>query len=157
GGERAHGARTPGGDDRRRLARRVPPVALFAGRGAATVFPTMAEPGIEEKRKGASASAGVPSRTATLQYEGKSYVLPVVEGSEGERAVDITRLRQDSGLITLDSGYGNTGACRSSICFIDGEQGILRYRGYPIEELAQKSSFLEVAWLLLYGELPTRE
>jgi len=117
----------------------------------------MAEPGIEEKRKSAPATASGAPKTATLQYDGRSFTLPVVEGSEGERAVDITRLRQDSGLITLDSGYGNTGACRSAICFIDGEQGILRYRGYPIEELAEKSSFLEVAWLLLYGDLPTRE
>src|SRR5512134_1661660 len=117
----------------------------------------MAEPGIEEKRKSAVPSPSGAPQTATLHYDGKAYSLPIVEGSEGERAVDITRLRQDSGLITLDSGYGNTGACRSSICFIDGEAGILRYRGYPIEELAEKSSFLEVVWLLLYGELPTRE
>jgi len=117
----------------------------------------MPEPGIEEKRKSAPATASGAPKSASLQYDGKTYSLPVIEGSEGERAIDITRLRQDSGLITLDSGYGNTGACRSSICFIDGEQGILRYRGYPIEELAEKSTFLEVAWLLLYGELPTRE
>jgi citrate synthase len=117
----------------------------------------MAEPGIEEKRKSLHTTSSGAPKTATLHFDDQSYTLPVVEGSEGERAIDITRLRQDSGLITLDSGYGNTGACRSSICFIDGEQGILRYRGYPIEELAEKSTFLEVAWLLLYGELPTRE
>ena len=129
----------------------------MAGGSGRYSVPTMAEPGIEAMRKEATPSANGGPKTATLSYDGKSYSLPVVEGSEGERAVDITRLRQDSGLITLDSGYGNTGACRSSICFIDGEKGILRYRGYPIEELARQSSFLEVAWLLLYGELPTRE
>ena len=113
----------------------------------------MAEPGVEEKRKTTSAAAS--PRTAQLIYDGKTYVLPVVEGSEGERAIDISKLRAESGLITLDSGYMNTGACTSAITFIDGERGILRYRGYEIEDLARKSTFLEVAWLLLYGELPT--
>ncbi len=94
--------------------------------------------------------------TAQLICGGKTYELPVVEGAEGERAVDISRLRKESGLITLDTGYGNTGACKSAITFIDGEKGILRYRGYPIEDLAEHSTFLEVAWLLLYGELPAR-
>jgi len=98
----------------------------------------------------------VAAGTAQLIYDGKTYTLPVLEGTEGERAIDISSLRKDSGLITLDTGYGNTGSCRSSITFIDGERGILRYRGYPIEELARKSTFLEVAWLLLYGELPTK-
>ena len=93
---------------------------------------------------------------ATLEFEGKAISLPVFRGTEGETGVDIQSLRQKTGLITLDPGYGNTGACRSAITFIDGEQGILRYRGYPIEELAEHSNFLEVAWLLLYGELPTR-
>jgi len=92
--------------------------------------------------------------SAQLTYDGKTYELPVVVGSEGERAVDISKLRKESGLITLDTGYGNTGACKSDITFIDGEKGVLRYRGYPIEELAKHSTFLEVAWLLLYGELP---
>ena len=114
----------------------------------------MAEPGVEEKRK--TTSAGASPKSAQLTYEGKTYVLPVVEGSEGERAIDISKLRAESGLITLDSGYMNTGACTSSITFIDGERGILRYRGYEIEDLARRSTFLEVAWLLLYGELPTR-
>lgn len=91
---------------------------------------------------------------ATLTYSGKTLPLPVVFGSEGEGAVDIQALRAKTGLITLDPGYGNTGACRSAITFIDGEKGILRYRGYPIEELAEKSTFLEVAWLLIHGELP---
>ena len=95
--------------------------------------------------------------TAFLTYAGKTYELPVVVGSEDEHAIDISDLRSESGLITLDPGFGNTGACQSAITFIDGERGILRYRGYPIEELAKHSTFLEVAWLLLYGELPTRE
>ena len=93
---------------------------------------------------------------ATLSYDGGSVTLPLFKGSEGETAIDIQSLRSKTGLITLDPGYGNTGACRSAITFIDGEKGILRYRGYAIEELAEKSSFLEVSWLLLYGELPTR-
>jgi citrate synthase len=97
------------------------------------------------------------SDKATLSYQGKAYELPVVVGTENETAVDITRLRSSSGLITLDSGYGNTGACRSKITFIDGEQGILRYRGYPVEELAEHSSFVETAYLLIFGELPTGE
>jgi len=94
--------------------------------------------------------------TATFTFNGKSVALPVVRGTEGELAVDIERLRSASGMITLDPGYGNTGSCRSAITFIDGERGVLRYRGYPIEELAEKSTFLEVAWLLIHGELPTQ-
>ena len=93
--------------------------------------------------------------TATLTVDGKSVTLPVVRGTEDEVAVDIEKLRAASGVITLDPGYGNTGACKSAITFIDGEKGVLRYRGYPIEELAERSTFLEVAWLLLHGELPT--
>src|SRR5882762_2247724 len=96
------------------------------------------------------------SDTAHLEYAGKSISLPVVEGSEAEVGLDIAQLRAQTGAITLDPGFGNTGACKSAITFIDGEKGILRYRGYPIEELAEKSTFLEVAWLLLYGELPKR-
>jgi len=96
------------------------------------------------------------AETATFTYDGKSANLPVLRGSEGELAVDIETLRSSTGIITLDPGYANTGSCRSAITFIDGEKGILRYRGYPIEELAAKSTFLEVAWLLLYGELPKR-
>jgi citrate synthase len=102
----------------------------------------------------------LPVRTADtleLQFHGKTVSLPVIEGSEHEKAVDIAKLRSSLGLITLDPGYANTGSCTSSITFIDGEKGILRYRGYPIEQLAEKSSFLEVAWLLLEGELPTRD
>ena len=93
--------------------------------------------------------------TATLSFDGKSAVLPIIRGTEAETAIDVEKLRATTGLITLDPGYGNTGSCQSAITFIDGEKGILRYRGYPIEELAEKSTFLEVAWLLLYGELPT--
>ena len=98
--------------------------------------------------------AGSPE-TARLVLEGKEFLLPVVRGSEGEKAVDISSLRKTTGYITLDKGYENTGSCRSAITFIDGEKGILRYRGYPIDELAEKSTFTEVAYLLLYGELPT--
>jgi citrate synthase len=93
--------------------------------------------------------------TATIILEGKSYELPVVRGTEGEKAVDISGLRKASGFVTLDRGYENTGSCRSAITFIDGERSILRYRGYPIEDLAEHSTFTEVAYLLLYGELPT--
>jgi len=93
--------------------------------------------------------------SATLTYKGKAVALPVVVGSEGEAAIDIQKLRTATGLVTLDPGFGNTGACRSAITFIDGEQGILRYRGYDIAELAERSTFLEVAWLLLYGQLPS--
>ena len=88
--------------------------------------------------------------TAKLTYNGKQLDLPVIEGSEGERAVDISKLRAQLGLTTMDPGYGNTGSCLSTIAFIDGEKGILRYRGYPIEEIAEKSTFLEVAYLLIY-------
>ncbi len=94
---------------------------------------------------------------ARLEIEGKAYELPIVTGTEAERAVDITALRAETGLITLDSGYKNTGSCRSAITFLDGEAGILRYRGYPIQELAEKSTFLEVAYLLIRGELPKQE
>ncbi len=95
------------------------------------------------------------TNNATLSYDGKSYEMPVVIGTEAEAAVDISQLRAKSGLITLDSGYGNTGACQSKITFIDGEKGILRYRGYPVEELAERSSFVESSYLLIFGELPT--
>jgi len=94
--------------------------------------------------------------TARLILEGKEYELPVVRGTEGEMAIDISSLRKATGYITLDKGYENTGSCKSAVTFIDGEKGILRYRGYPIDELAAKSTFTEVAYLLLYGELPTR-
>ncbi|NBQ53923.1 MAG: citrate synthase [Proteobacteria bacterium] len=93
---------------------------------------------------------------AELNYAGKTYQLPVITGSEGEKGVDITKLRDQSGLITLDSGYGNTGSCKSSITFIDGEKGILRYRGIPIDQLAEKSTFVETSYLLIYGYLPNK-
>jgi citrate synthase len=95
--------------------------------------------------------------TAKLILDGQETELPVIVGSEGEVGLDIRALRNKTGAITFDSGYGNTGSCDSAITFIDGETGILRYRGYPIEELATKSSFLEVSYLLIYGELPTAE
>ena len=94
--------------------------------------------------------------TAKLVVEGKEYELPIVRGTEGEKAVDVSSLRRATGFITLDKGYENTGSCRSAVTFIDGEKGILRYRGYAIEELAARSTFTEVAYLLLYGELPTK-
>jgi citrate synthase len=93
--------------------------------------------------------------TAELRIGDQTLSLPIVEGSEGERALDIGKLRGQTGFITLDPGYANTGSCRSAITFIDGDEGILRYRGYPIEELAARSTFLEVAYLLIYGELPS--
>ena len=96
------------------------------------------------------------SNTATLEIDGKQHSLPIVTGTEGEKAVDISDLRAKTGFITLDDGYGNTGSCQSKITFIDGEKGILRYRGIPIEQLAEKSSFIESAYLLIYGKLPTR-
>ena len=94
---------------------------------------------------------------AEIVYDGKSYQLPVVEGSEGEKAIDISKLRGASGLITIDRGFKNTGSTNSAITFLDGEKGILRHRGYSIEELADKSSFIEVSYLVIYGELPTRD
>lgn len=94
------------------------------------------------------------SEFAELHADGKVYKLPMIEGTEKERGFDISKLRGESGLITVDTGYKNTGATQSAITFLDGEKGILRYRGYPIEQLAEKSTFLEVAYLLIYGELP---
>ncbi|MCG6142989.1 citrate synthase [Leptospira bandrabouensis] len=94
------------------------------------------------------------SEKAILKVDGKEYELPILVGSEDEKAIDITKLRQLSGYVTIDSGYLNTGACTSEITFLDGEKGILRYRGIPIEDLAAKSTFTEVAYLLIYGKLP---
>jgi citrate synthase len=93
---------------------------------------------------------------ATLLLNGKEYTLPVMVGTEDEVAIDIATLRAKSGAITYDPAYGNTGSCSSKVAFIDGERGILRYRGYPIEQLAGNASFIEVAYLLIYGELPTK-
>ncbi|HEY0669471.1 MAG TPA: citrate synthase [Sphingobacteriaceae bacterium] len=96
------------------------------------------------------------SEPASLKIGDKIYELPVITGTENESAVDISKLRDLTGYVTLDSGYKNTGATKSAITFLDGEKGILKYRGYPIEQLAEKSSFIEVAYLLLYGNLPTK-
>jgi citrate synthase len=97
------------------------------------------------------------SETAQLKIGDKTYDLPVIEGTEGEKAIDISKLRDQSGYVTLDIGYKNTGATKSAITFLDGEKGILKYRGYSIEQLAENSTFIEVAYLLIYGELPTAE
>jgi len=96
-------------------------------------------------------------KTAKLTIDGKTYEFLIVEGSEGERAIDISNLRKETGLITLDPGYVNTGSCESNITFMDGEKGILRYRGIPVEQLAEHSSFRETSYLLINGELPTME
>ncbi len=95
--------------------------------------------------------------TAKLSLDGKEYELPVITGTEGEVAVDVRKLRAQSGAITFDPGYGNTGSCKSNITFIDGEKGILRYRGYPIEDLAGKVPFARVAYLLIHGDLPSEQ
>ena len=95
--------------------------------------------------------------TIQLQYKGQTYTFPVYVGTEGEKSIDIGSLRSQTGLITLDIGFKNTASTRSEITFLDGEKGILRYRGYNIEDLAAKASFLEVAYLLIYGELPTQD
>jgi len=97
------------------------------------------------------------SETAQLKIGDKTFDLPVIEGTEGEKAIDISKLRDQTGYVTLDIGYKNTGATKSAITFLDGEKGILKYRGYPIEQLAENSSFIEVAYLLIYGELPTED
>jgi citrate synthase len=97
------------------------------------------------------------SKEAKLELDGKNFTLPVITGTEGENAVDVSSLRANTGYITLDDGYGNTGSCLSKITFIDGDQGILRYRGIPIEELARESSFIETAYLIIYGQLPNQD
>jgi citrate synthase len=97
------------------------------------------------------------SQTVKLILEGKEYELPVIVGTENEKAIDISRLRAQTGYITLDNGYMNTGSTKSAITYLDGEQGILRYRGIPIEQLAEHSTFVETSYLLIYGELPTAE
>jgi citrate synthase len=102
-----------------------------------------------EERQGA--------RAATLTWGDQRVQLPAMPGTDGDTGIDIGKLRAETGLITYDPGYGNTGACTSAITYLDGEQGILRYRGYPIEQLAEQSTFLEVAYLLIWGELPTRQ
>ncbi len=101
--------------------------------------------------------AATRTDVATLRTPDRELELPIVRGTVGDDAIDIGKLRGETGLITLDPGYGNTGACTSAITFLDGENGVLRYRGYPIEQLAEQSTFLEVAYLLIWGELPTSE
>lgn len=97
------------------------------------------------------------SEIAKIELDGKIYEFPVIEGTENEKAIDISALRAKTGYITIDSGFKNTGSTQSAITFLDGEEGILRYRGYPIEQLAEKAEFLEVAYLLIYGELPNKD
>ena len=93
--------------------------------------------------------------SAKIEYKGKTYTFPVITGSEDEEAIDIKNLRSESGLITYDPGYKNTGHCISDITYLDGENGILRYRGYSVDELCEKKSFLDVVYLLIFGDLPT--
>ena len=94
---------------------------------------------------------------AKIVYEDQEVELPLMEGTMGEKAIDISKLRASTGLVTLDNGYGNTGSCSSEITFIDGDKGVLLYRGYPIEQLAEKADFVEVCYLLIYGHLPTAD
>jgi len=97
------------------------------------------------------------SNSVKISYNDSTYEFPLVEGTENEKGIDIQTLRAKTGLITYDPGYKNTGSCKSSLTFLNGEEGILRYRGYSIEELCSKSSFIEVAYLLIYGELPNKD
>ncbi len=99
----------------------------------------------------------IMSNKATLNLDGKSFEFDIVTGSEDEKCIDISSLRSETGYITMDPGFGNTGSCFSSITYVDGTNGILQYRGYPIEEVAEKASFVEIAYLVLYGELPNEE
>ncbi|MGH2416797.1 MAG: citrate/2-methylcitrate synthase, partial [Candidatus Limnocylindria bacterium] len=103
-----------------------------------------------------AATRAAARAAAALRVGESEFELPIVRGTDGDDAIDIGRLRGETGLITYDPGYGNTGACSSAVTFLDGEEGILRYRGYPIEQLAEHSTFLEVAYLLIWGELPSR-
>lgn len=103
-----------------------------------------------EHKKGLNVSDKV-----IIEIDGKHFEFPVIEGTENERAIDISKLRSGTQYITLDNGFGNTGSCQSNITYLDGERGILRYRGYPIEQIAEKSTFIECAYLLYFGELPT--
>jgi citrate synthase len=104
-----------------------------------------------------STEAATRTTDASLRVGDREIELPIVRGTDGDDGIDISRLRGETGLVTYDPGYGNTGACTSAVTFLDGEEGVLRYRGYPIEQLAEHSTFLEVAYLLIWGELPTRE
>jgi citrate synthase len=102
-------------------------------------------------------SKAVPAGSATLNYQNKTYQVPTFSGTEGPNVLDIRKLYGDSGLFTYDPGFTSTASCESNLTFIDGDKGILLYRGYPIDVLAEKSSFLEVCHLLLYGELPNKQ
>ena len=104
-----------------------------------------------------STEAATRTTDATLRVGDREIELPIVPGTDGDDGIDISHLRGETGLVTYDPGYGNTGACTSAVTFLDGEEGVLRYRGYPIEQLAEHSTFLEVAYLLIWGELPTQE
>jgi len=108
-------------------------------------------------REGLGAGEDDMGKTVTIIIDDKSFELPLVEGSEGDRAIDISKLRKETGLITLDPGFANTGSCKSSITFMDGERGILRYRGIPVEQLAERSTFVETSYLLINGKLPNRK
>ena len=94
------------------------------------------------------------AKTALLSLDDKEFKLPVLEGTEGEKAIDTRKLRAETGYICYDQGYGNTGSCESGITYLDGDNGVLRHRGYPIEQLAARSDFVETAYLIIYGELP---
>ena len=96
-------------------------------------------------------------KSAKIEYNGKSYDFPIITGSENEEAIDINKLRAETGLITYDPGYKNTGHCISNITYLDGENGILRYRGYSVDELCEKKSFLDVVYLLIFGDLPSSD
>ena len=104
-----------------------------------------------------STEAATRTTNASLRVGDREIELPIVPGTDGDDGIDIGRLRGETGLVTYDPGYGNTGACTSAVTFLDGEEGVLRYRGYPIEQLAEHSTFLEVAYLLIWGDLPTQE
>src|SRR5436190_20016141 len=105
-------------------------------------------------RRGFSFGCTTMANTASLRIDDKDYLLPLMVGTEGEKAVDTRTLRSASGYIAYDQGYGNTGSCESAITYLDGDNGVLRHRGYPIEQLAQHSDFVETAYLIIYGELP---
>ena len=108
------------------------------------------------KRPGSGFADGqMATPTASFRLGDKDYPLPVIVGTEGEKAVDTRKLRAETGFICYDQGYGNTGSCESAITYLDGDNGILRHRGIPIEQLAHKSDFVETAYLLIYGDLPS--
>src|SRR5580698_4447948 len=92
-----------------------------------------------------------------VNIDGKTLECPIIVGTEGDKGFDIAKLRSTTGYITLDPGFGNTGSCKSAITYLDGDKGVLRYRGIPIEELAEKSTFVETSYLLIYGKLPNKK